>query len=164
MPNLPEDTDPRSWHRYFAIEANNRAWDLAGRSSRSPQEVAEMLDAAHAASFHWNAIGTELNRMRAKTLVAQAHALAGHGGTAWPMAEEVRSYFLSRDTDDWEIALVHSVHAIAAAGVGLDEAHRDSYRAARRAMDAISDPEDRKIIQETFDQVPLPDREALRPD
>lgn len=156
MSKPPSDTDLVSWHRYFAIEANNRAWELAGKPARSAQEVAEMLDAAHAASLHWNAVGTELNRMRAKTLVVQAHVLAGLDGVAWPLAEEVRSYFLSRTTDDWEIALVHSIHAHAAAGAGFQDAHRDSYRAARTALDAISDPEDRKIIQTTFDQVPTP--------
>jgi hypothetical protein len=115
-----------------------------------------MLDAAHTASLHWNAVGTELNRMRAKTLVVQAHVLAGLEGVAWPLAEEVRSYFLSGDTEEWEIALVHAIHAHAAAGAGFQGAHRDSYRAARQALDAISDPEDRDIIQKTFDQVPVP--------
>ena len=156
MPNLPEDGDPGSWHRYFAIEANNRAWELAGKPSRSPEETAEMLDAAHAASLHWNAVGTELNRMRARTLLAQAHVLAGLGESALPIAESVRSYFQSRETDDWEIALVHSIHAHAAACVGHASAHRDSYRAAQRAVEAIADPEDQRIVRQIFDQVPQP--------
>ena len=156
MPNLPEDRDPRSWHRYFAIEANNRAWELAGTPSRSPEETEEMLDAAHAASLHWNAVGTELNRMRAKTLLAQAHVLAGLGESAWPIAEAVRSYFQSRETDDWEIALVHSIHAHAAACVGRKGTHRDSYRAAQRAVETIADPEDQRIVRQIFDQVPQP--------
>jgi hypothetical protein len=159
MPKLPEDSNPESWNRYFATLANNRAWELAGQPSRSPEETAEMLDAAHTASLHWNAVGTELNRMRAKTLVVQAHVLAGLGGVAWPLAEEVRSYFLARDTEDWEIALVHSIHAHAAACAGFQDAHRNSYGAARQALDAISDPEDRGIIQNTFDQVPIPAEE-----
>jgi hypothetical protein len=156
MPNLPEDSDPASWHRYFAIEANNRAWELAGKPSRSPEETGEMLDAAHAASLHWNAVGTELNRMRARTLLAQAHALAGLGDSAWPIAEAVRSYFQSRETDDWEIALVYSIHAHAAACVGQEGVHRESYRAAQRAVEKIADPEDQRIVRQIFEQVPRP--------
>lgn len=156
MPNTPNDTDPRSWHRYFAIESNNRAWELAGKPARSPEETAEMLSAAHTAALHWDAVGTELNRMRAKTLLAQVHVLAGLGDSAWPLAEQVRSYFLLRETDDWEVALVHSIHAHAAACAGLKDVHSESYRAARRAIDAISDPDDKAIVQQSFEQVPLP--------
>lgn len=51
--NHPNDTNPESWHRFFAIENNNLAWELAGRPSRSPDESREMLNAAHAAAVHW---------------------------------------------------------------------------------------------------------------
>jgi len=29
MPHTPEDLEPDNWHRYFAMENNNRAWQLA---------------------------------------------------------------------------------------------------------------------------------------
>jgi hypothetical protein len=63
MSNLPEDANPEHWQRYFAIEFNNRAWSLTTRP-RSADEDREMLNTAHASALHWNAIGTELNRMR----------------------------------------------------------------------------------------------------
>jgi hypothetical protein len=36
------------------------------------------------------------------------------------------------------------------------EQHRKSYAEARRAIDAIADDEDRKIVLATFDQIPAP--------
>jgi len=35
MPHAPEDSEVDNWHRYFAMESNNRAWVLASQPSRS---------------------------------------------------------------------------------------------------------------------------------
>ncbi len=157
MPHIPEDTDPNSWHRYFAMESNNRAWELAAKSGRSPQEAAEMLNAAHASALHWNVIGTELNHLRAKTLLAEVHALCGFGASALALASEAKEYFLERETEDWELAFVHTIHAHAAAVAGEAELHRRSYADATQALADIADEADRRIVQQTFDQVPAPE-------
>jgi hypothetical protein len=155
MPHIPEDTDPNNWHRYFAKESNNHAWQLAAQS-RTPKEDLEMLDAAHAAALHWATLGTELNDMRAKTLLAEVHALLGYGASALKYATEIRSYFLARETEDWELAYTHVIHAHAAAAAGESQLHRESYAAAVSAIDAIADDEDRKVVLQTFKQVPPP--------
>jgi hypothetical protein len=156
MPNQPEDTKPESWQRFFAAAANNRAWQLAEDYS-GEAGAAELLNAAHAAAFHWQAVGTELHNMRAKMLLAQAHALVGHGRCALACAQEVRAYFLAKsDTPDWELAFVHTIHAHAAAAAGESQQHAESYAAAVRAMKVIADAEDRDIVAKTFRQVPAP--------
>ncbi len=155
MPDMPETNDPESWHRYFAMEYNNRAWDLSVRA-RTAGEDLEMLDAAHASALHWNAIGTELNRMRAMMLLAEVHALLGLAESATAYAEQMRSYFLEHDTPDWEIAFTHAIHAHAACVAGDIAIHRDSHSKALLALGAIADDEDRRIVQQTFDQVPPP--------
>lgn len=155
MPHLPEDTDPNTWHRYFAIECNNRTWELVERP-RSPAEDLEMLNAAHASAFHWGQVGNELNHMRAKMLLAEVHAQLGYGQSAMAYAEEIRGYFLNRDTPDWELAFTHAIYAHAAFAAGNSEAHRAAYQEAVKAMNAIADEEDRKIVRKTFDQVPPP--------
>ena len=156
MANEPTDLKPESWHRYFAIENNNLAWGLAAKQTRTPEEAARMLDSAHAASFHWGEVGNELNVMRAKTLLAEVHALLGFGQSALDIADEVRGFFLERETDDWEIALVHAIHAHAAASAGARDQHRESYLMAQNAFENIADEADRRIVLETFDQVPEP--------
>jgi len=155
MPHMPDNAEPTDWHRYFAMECNNRAWQLAAQA-RTPAEDLEMLNAAHAAALHWATMGAELNDMRAKTLLAEVHALLGFGPSALAYADEIRPYFLGRQTDDWEIAYVHVIHAHAAAAAGESELHSQSYAAAVPAIDAIADEEDRKIVLQTFDQVPPP--------
>jgi hypothetical protein len=69
-------------HRWFAVEFNNRAWDLVEQRGRSADETQEMLHAAHAAAIHWQAIGTTLNAQRAENLLATAYLAAGRAEPA----------------------------------------------------------------------------------
>ncbi len=155
MPHIPESTNPEDWHRYFAIENNNRAWKLAARS-RTEEEDREMLNSAHASALHWNVVGTELNHMRAKTLLAEVHALLGFGSSALAYVEEVREFFLNRDSADWEIAFLHTIHAHAAYVAGEFDLHGSAYAEAVRTIEAIVDEEDRKMVLSTFNLVEQP--------
>lgn len=68
--------------RWFAVEFNNRAWDLVEQCDRSDDETVEMLHAAHAAAIHWQAVGTKLHAQRAENLLATAYLQAGHSEPA----------------------------------------------------------------------------------
>ena len=151
----PDDTEMLEAHKRFAATCNNLAWDLSTQARTKAQDR-EMLDAAHASAWHWGRIGTELNRMRAQMLVAEVHALLGMGPSAIVLADEMRAYFLARETPDWELALTHIVHAHAAYAAQREEEHRRSHAEAVAAMQAIADPEDREIVEKTFAQLPPP--------
>ena len=156
MPQPPADAEPAHWQRYFAMTANNRAWDLSVQA-RDAAADRELLDAAHASAWHWRAAGTELNHMRAAMLLAETHALLGHGATALAYAQDMRTYFLAQpDTPDWEIAFAHVIFAHAAQAAGQSALHAAAYRAAVASLDAIADPEDRAIVLKTFQQVAAP--------
>ena len=155
MPHLPEDTNSTSWHRYFAMDANNLAWQLAVQTRTADQDQ-DMLNAAHSAALHWGVAGKELHQMRAKMLLAEVHALLGFGRSALEYAEQIRNYFLGRETLDWEIAYVHTIHAHAASVAGEAEKHRASYSAAHLAIAATVDEEDRDVVLKTFSQIPSP--------
>jgi len=152
----PTEADPAAWRRWFAMQANNRCWELTVAEARTPEQDREMLDAAHASAWLWTSIGTELNRMRATMLLAEAHALAGDPSQAMEYAREMRGWFLGRETPDWEIAFTHAVTAHCAAKAGEKTLHRDSYGAARAAIASIADAEDREIVEKTFAHVPAP--------
>jgi hypothetical protein len=154
MADADSKTDVLNWHRQIAMECNNRAWELSVQD-RTPAENGEMLTAAHTSAFHWNRIGTELNRMRATMLLAEVHGQLGHGTTALAYAETMRTYFLSRsDTPDWEITFAHAIHAQCAHAAGDFAAHRESYAKAATAVAAIAETEDREIVLATFQRVP----------
>ena len=134
------------------MEANNRAWALAAER-RTPDQDNEMLSAAEAALFHWSEVGTELHISRAKLLVAEAHALTGHGTTALAYAEEVSTYFEDVDAPDWEAAYVDTILAHAAKVAGDDKLYAETYPRAQALIEAISDPEDKAIVMKTFEQI-----------
>lgn len=151
-----EDANSASGHRFFGSSANNVAWALA-ELPRSEVSSLELLNAAHAAAWHWQAIGTELHRMRALMLLAQAHAQAGLGRTALAYAREMSSYFLAASTTpDWEIAFSHVVHAHAAYAAGEHGEHARAYLLAVEATAAIAEERERVIVERVFRHVPAP--------
>jgi len=155
MPTTESD-DANAWHKRFAAQANNRAWDLT-TVTRSPDEDREMLDTAHAAAWHWRAIGTELHRMRATMLLAEVHAQLGHGASAFEFAQTMHAYFVGNpQTPDWEIAFAHAIQAHAAAIAGVSAIHRRAFESAVAAIQAIASEEDRAIVMKTFAQIPRP--------
>lgn len=155
MDNSVQEQEGADLERYFAVEANNRAWALSVRP-RDADEDEEMLHAAHAAAWHWKSVGSEINWMRALMLLAEVHALLGHGELALAYARRMHDYFTSRQSPDWEIAFAESVLAHAAGVAGDKTLHRSAYGNALRAIDAIVDPEERRLVEETFRQVPAP--------
>lgn len=150
-----DETQAHRWHRRFASTCNNRAWELSVQA-RDPAQDREMLDAAHTAAWHWSQIGTELNRMRATTLLAEVHSALGMGPSALMLAETMCAYFLGRETADWELALTHAVHAHAAHAAGRPAEHRAAYARAEAALGTIAGKEDRAVIAKTFSRVPRP--------
>ncbi len=84
--------DIQKAHRWFAIEQNNRAWDLIEKNDRSEAETKEALQAAHVASYHWHQIGEAIHRARAITLVAWAQGINLHWEAARQSCEDAKRW------------------------------------------------------------------------
>ncbi len=143
-------------HRWHAIECNNRAWQLADQANRTVEQDAELLDAAHAAAFHWRLVGNELNSARAQMLLAHAHACVKSGAFAQQYARQAHAYFASHETADWELAFSHAIVAHAAFAAGDAAAHRESYQQAAALGEKIADAEEKEIFRGTFKNIPKP--------
>jgi hypothetical protein len=156
MATPPTADELTRWHRWFAVECNNRAWHLADQKHRTDAENDELLNAAHAAAQHWHAIGTPLHGARATMLLAHAHAACGDGLLAIRYARTSHDYFMSNETPDWEIAFSHAVMAHAAAAAGNKQLHGVHYEAARAAGAAIEEDEDKAIFTASFATIPAP--------
>jgi len=154
MSKTPENLQPESWHRYFAINANNTAWSM----SETLEDVlsnTELLDMAHASAWHWRVVGTSLNQMRSTMLLALIHARMDMGPSAWKYAESMKQFFTERsETPDWELALVFAIHAWAALACGKLDEYKASYQMAASCVEAINDPEDRAVVIKTFNLIP----------
>jgi hypothetical protein len=155
MPEQPTEEEIRTWHRWFAVECNNRAWSLSETATRSEAEDAEMLHAAHAAALHWSRVGTEHNVALADMLVGHVHALLGHGDLAMHYAATSFAYFTGRDSEAWELAFAHAVLANAAWAAQDVETHARHYALAEELGRALADAEDREIFEATFRRIPV---------
>jgi hypothetical protein len=150
MPEPPFDAALA--HRWFAIELNNRAWDLVEATSRSAQEQDEMIHAAHAACYHWRQVGTPINRLRALCLLASAYNARGDYAGALRHARDCCE--LSEQNPEqqtqFDRATAYGCLAQAHAGAGnVAEAQRYS-QLARDAAAKLDDPADRELFERMF--------------
>ena len=148
--------DPAKTHRQFAVECNNRAWDLATQAARTPAEDREMLLAGYAAAFHWSKVGAPVNHMRADLLLARVHVQLGQGSTALHYARLALEFCAAQPCEDWDLAFAHAELALAAAVVGDAPMHRQHHALARQLGQAIKDKEDRDVFLAEFARIPAP--------
>lgn len=138
--------DGQQAHRWFAIEFNNRSWDLVEAPARSPAEVEEMIHCAHAACLHWSQAGGPINRLRALVLLATAYVRAGLAAEALNYAELAAACSVPEE----EITLFDraTLHGAAAAALdlsGRSATAREQYRQFTQTLAAMSDPDDRRV-------------------
>ena len=148
----PEIID--KWHRRFAVECNNRTWDLIDKPNRTPAEDQEMLYTAYAAAFHWSKVGKPINNARADVTLAHVHALLGHGQQALDYAQRCLTFFESNEGEDWDVAFAHAEMAFATAVLGDADLHAKHYAEAKRHGEAIQEEEDRKVFMDEFARIP----------
>lgn len=150
-----EKPEAEKWHRYFAVEANNRAWRLADLADITEEERTEAFRTAYASAYHWSAVGTEHNRAHAELLLARVHVLIREPEPALRYAHAAHQYFTGRASENWELAFAHAAMADASALGGDSAPHRQHYEQAH-ALGQQLDEEDRKIFLLTFNRVPRP--------
>ena len=115
-----------------------------------------MLDAAHAAAFHWSTVGTEIHAARADMLLPHVHALLGHAELAMQYANASYTKVTSRESPQWELAFAHAVLAHAASAAGNAELHSRHFALAKQMGRALPNAEEREIFEATFCRVPVP--------
>ena len=154
--NNPSPEDLATWHRYFGIEANNRAWQLTEQPTRTEAENAEMLATAHSAAWHWAAVGTPHNTALGQMLLGQVHALLGQGGLALQFARASHAFVMTNESQPWETAFAHAILAHAAAAAGDRATHVAHYLEAKALGEALPEQQDREIFDATFRRIPAP--------
>jgi hypothetical protein len=152
--DLPPEDEPK-WRRRLGSGANNRAWALSERPSRTREEDEEMLHAAHASAYLWSTVGNERNAALAHLLLGQVHSLLGNGVLAERFAQSASAFFADGGAP-WELALVHAVAANAAYCSGDVVSHQQEYAAAQSAIESITNAEEKEIVLATLRVIPQP--------
>ncbi len=149
------DDAERTWHATFAKQLFNHSWDLLERPDRTDRQDHEMLHAAFASRYHWGVVGTEANWVVGDGQIARIASALGHQALALHYATRALDTACAQGWRDFRLASSYETMARAHSAAG-NAAERDRYLAlARDALDLIDDPEDRRIIEEQIDTVPL---------
>jgi hypothetical protein len=157
MAAAPEEILDPAQQKQWASSLFNRVWDLldAGES-RTPDQTAEMIDAAHASRYLWRQLGGKEQAVIGEWQISRAYASAGLG------AEAVRHAELSEqllgdglDCSDWIPASVHEGMARALLAAGDHTAARALAASAVVALDRIADAEDRELIRSQLAELNL---------
>jgi len=151
MTNPPE-FDIAKAHRWFGVEANNAAWKILDSADRSQADLERALHMGHASLHHWSAIGTAANRARGLCLLAFLYAENGDAVAAQRWARRCLEEMTTApdEMEDWDWAFGYEALARALAAAGNREEARATRAKARELGDAIQDPGDKKIFDDSF--------------
>jgi hypothetical protein len=141
--------------RQFAMDANNLAWTQAEMPHLTDSQREQMMQAAHAAAYHWKRIGTALNVAKADCLLGLACARNGDGPSALHYARRSLGFITSHPSPDWEIAMGHAVLAFAAHVAGDAVLHAQERGVAETATRAIPRPKDKAVVERILSLVPV---------
>ena len=156
MGERPTEEEINRWHRWFAIECNNRSWDLAEQETRTPEENREMKSIAFAAAYHWSKVGTPVNDARADLTLAHVLSVLQDGSQARLYAQRALTYFQANPAEDWDLAFAWMELAFAANVAGQADVYARAYQRAQELGNAIKGEEDRKIFLDEFARIPKP--------
>jgi hypothetical protein len=145
-------------HRWFGVELNNGTWDVlgGGLSEDSPRiEREQALYAAYASTYHWMQAGTVANHGRGEYMIAGVAVAIGlldvaarHAARYAELIEAHPAAFA-----DWDRAFAAEAAARVASRSG-DPGAAGLKAEAARVIEAIADPEDRRICRERLAAAP----------
>lgn len=135
-------------HRHFAQACNLRVWKLAEKAERTPDEDAEILDAAHASLYHWRYAGTGVNLQRGEWLISYVYSLFSEGESALRHAERCLALTAMHqgEMQDFDVAYAYLGMARAHAILGNEVDARKYLALAQSAGEDIAGEEDRTIF------------------
>jgi hypothetical protein len=153
----PQEILDPAQQRQLASSLFNRVWDLLDLGdSRSADQTAEMIDAAHASRYLWRQIGGREQAVVGEWQISRAYASAGLGSEAVRHAELSEQLLGDGlDCSDWIPASVHEGMARALLAAGDHTAARALAASAFVALDRIADPEDRELIASQLAELAL---------
>jgi DNA-binding transcriptional MerR regulator len=151
---------PAEWYaadpeRAMARELFNAVWTLLEKDDRSPDDDAEMIHAAHASTYHWSKVGTDVNRMRGEWQCSRVYATLGRAEQALYHARRTLDICERLGIGDFSLAWAYEAMARALAVDG-NRAEADQWLTRAKAACAdIADPADRELVESDLATVPM---------
>ncbi len=148
MPTQPPELD-RETERRLAAGLYNETWRLMELPARSSAQDDEMIHTAHASRYHWGRVGVAVNLARGEYLCSRVYAvLKRPEPSVWHARRCLEILTATGGGEDWDLAGAYVALARAYTTSGDTAAARGWIEKARVALDAISNPKDRELIEE----------------
>ena len=150
---LPTDEEVQRMHRYFAVECNNNAWDLADLADRSDEQTHEMIRLAEVAAWHWSKVGKPINFARADMLLGWVCNLVGQSAYAQSYTGAVRTQLAAKPEgmSEWDNAFFLLLEAFTRINQGVLSGTDE----VSAGLDAARARLNNKEEQEVFDRFRL---------
>jgi len=138
-------------HRELAAQCFNTAWDLIEKPVRTPEEIDQMVDLAHASRWHWTQARdcTPLNLAVAAWQLSRVYALAGVPSEATRHAQASLQLCEAHGLPPFYEAYAYEALARAA-----QDGERDQYLAAARDLaPRVEKERDRALLLKDLDDI-----------
>jgi hypothetical protein len=144
LPHLDRETERR-----LAAGLYNETWRFIELPARSAAQDDEMIHMAHASRYHWGNVGEAVNLARGEYLCSRVYAvLKRPEPSVWHARRCLEILTAAGGGEDHDLAAAYEALARAYATSGDRAVSRGWIEKARVALDAISNPKDRKPIED----------------
>ena len=132
--------------RKLAASLFNHVWTLLETEERTPEQVDELIHAAHASRHHWGLVGKPEHLGRGEWQCSRVYSVLGRAEPALWHARRYLELCEQHGIADWDLAFAHEALARAHAVAG-DEAGKERHLAlARGAGERIAEDEERELL------------------
>lgn len=143
--------------RQLAVDLYNLVWTLLEQPDRTTADDDDdrMLHAAHASRQHWGRAGGPEQVAVGEWQCARVYSTLGRSEPALHHARRCLELAEAAELPRWLVASAHEGLARAYAVAGDREAATAEVAAARAVLAAVTDPEDRQVVEDDLAAIPL---------
>ncbi|WP_345244327.1 hypothetical protein [Pontibacillus salipaludis] len=138
----------KGFHKRMAVDLFNYVWTLLELEDRSEEQEETMIHAAHASRYHWEQIGTSLNKVRGDWQLSRVYSVTGREEPALFHAKICLDLCLQEEIGDFDLAFAYEAMARSYKLAGLMEKKEEYKRLAQEACEDIKNEADRRIVME----------------
>ncbi len=139
--------------RQLAVDLFNHVWTLLEIVDRTADQDDEMIHAAHASRYHWGEVGGVEHRARGEWQCSRVYAVLGRAEPALHHARRCLELCQANALGDWDLAAAWESVARASLLAGDHAASDRALIEGRAALQAITDDEDRRLIETDLDEI-----------
>ncbi|QST00587.1 hypothetical protein IMZ31_03155 [Pontibacillus sp. ALD_SL1] len=136
------------FHKKMAVDLFNYVWTFLDLEVRTSDQEQTMIHAAHASRYHWEQIGTPLNKVRGDWQLARVYSVSGRAEPALYHAKVCLDLCLDEEIGDFDLAFAYEAMARAYKLAGQTEKKEEYKGLALNACEDIKNEPDRRIVME----------------